>query len=212
MKRITTTVIRENVDAREAAKLYGLKLNRSDMALCPFHGEKTPSFKVYRDHYYCFGCQESGDVISIAMKLTGLDFAGAMERLAVDFGVAPIPENGVKPFADVRYERSAQFRRDTDRFWKEFDKWAAGFRTLMERSDPRTHADGGNVSLYMAAASHLDYLDHIRESFWGVTDDREKAKLVRAGLAYFGKLARYRGDIAKAVEAARAEKEDEENG
>ena len=82
MKRITTTVIRENVDAREAAKLYGLKLNRSDMALCPFHGEKTPSFKVYRDHYYCFGCQESGDVISLAMKLTGLDFAGAMERLA----------------------------------------------------------------------------------------------------------------------------------
>ena len=60
----------------------------------------------------------------------------------------------------------------------------------------------------MAAASHLDYLDHIRESFWGVTDDREKAKLVRAGLAYFGKLERYRGDIAKAVE----EKEDEENG
>ena len=45
-----------------------------------------------------------------------------------------------------------------------------------------------------------------------MTDDREKAKLVRAGLAYFGKLARYRGDIAKAVEAARAEKEDEENG
>ena len=64
----------------------------------------------------------------------------------------------------------------------------------------------------MAAASHLDYLDHIRESFWGVTDDREKAKLVRAGLAYFEKLGKYREDIAKAVEAARAEKEDEENG
>ena len=90
MKRITTTVIRENVDTREAAKLYGLKLNRSDMALCPFHWEKTPSFKVYRDHYYCFGCQESGDVISLAMKLTGLDFAGAMERLAVDLSLIHI--------------------------------------------------------------------------------------------------------------------------
>lgn len=212
MKRITTTVIRENIDAREAAELYGLKLNRSGMALCPFHGEKTPSFKVYRDHYYCFGCQESGDVISLTMKLTGLDFIHAMDRLAADFGIAPIPENGVKPFVDVPYERSAQFHRDTDRFWKEFDKWVMGFRTLMEQSDPKTREDGGNVSCYMAAASHLDYLDHIRESFWGVTDDKEKAKLVRAGLAYFEKLGRYREDIVKAIEAAEAEKEDTNNG
>ena len=153
MKRITTTSVRENVDAREAAKLYGLKLNRSGMALCPFHGEKTPSFKVYRDHYYCFGCQESGDVISLTMKLTGLDFVHAMDRLAADFGIAPISENGVKSFVDVPYERSAQFHRDTDRFWKEFDKWVIGFKALMEQSDPKTHEDGGNVSYYISTTS-----------------------------------------------------------
>ena len=198
VKRITISTVRENIDARDAAKLYGLKTNRSGFALCPFHGEKTPSFKVYRDHYYCFGCQESGDVISLTMKLTGLDFVHAMDRLAADFGIAPIPENGVKPF-EVPYERSAQFHRDTDRFWKEFDKWVMGFRALMDRTDPKTHEDGGNVSCYMAAASHLDYLDHIRESFWGVTDDKEKAKLVRAGLAYFEKLDKYREDVKKAI-------------
>ena len=82
----------------------------------------------------------------------------------------------------------------------------------MEQSDPKTHEDGGNVSCYMAYASYLDYLDHIRESFWGVTDDKEKAKLVRAGLAYFEKLGKYREDITKAVEAAEAEKEGRDNG
>ena len=45
------------------------------------------------------------------MKLTGLDFVHAVDRLAADFGIAPIPENGVKPFVDVSYERSAQFHR-----------------------------------------------------------------------------------------------------
>ena len=45
-----------------------------------------------------------------------------------------------------------------------------------------------------------------------MTEDKEKAKLVRAGLAYFEKLERYREDIVKAIEAANTVKEDTNNG
>ena len=57
--------------------------------LCPFHDEKTPSFNVNvsRGFFHCFGCQEGGDVISFLMKIDGLSFAEAVERLADKAGV-----------------------------------------------------------------------------------------------------------------------------
>ncbi|HET7724369.1 MAG TPA: CHC2 zinc finger domain-containing protein, partial [Propionibacteriaceae bacterium] len=57
--------------------------------LCPFHDEKTPSFQVTpsRGFYYCFGCGESGDVISFVRKVNNLSFAEAVEHLADKYGV-----------------------------------------------------------------------------------------------------------------------------
>lgn len=53
-------------------------------ACCPFHNEKTPSFTVSEDEgfFYCFGCKESGDVISFVQKYESCDFSEAVELLA----------------------------------------------------------------------------------------------------------------------------------
>jgi DNA primase len=58
--------------------------------LCPFHGEKTPSFSVnqVKGVYYCFGCQAKGDVISFVREIEHLDFQTAVESLAGKFGIA----------------------------------------------------------------------------------------------------------------------------
>jgi DNA primase len=67
-----------------------VKLTRSGRerkGCCPFHGEKTPSFYVYDDHFHCFGCGEHGDVISFVMKSTGASFMEAVEDLAVQAGM-----------------------------------------------------------------------------------------------------------------------------
>lgn len=63
---------------------------RNWLGLCPFHGEKTPSFNVSREKgtYYCFGCKKGGDVIDFVMETERLSFAEAVERLADRFGVA----------------------------------------------------------------------------------------------------------------------------
>ena len=53
---------------------YGVEMNRKGYACCPFHNEKTGSFKVYSDGtYHCFGCGAHGDVIDFAGPTTGTD-------------------------------------------------------------------------------------------------------------------------------------------
>jgi DNA primase len=67
-----------------------VKLTRSGRetkGCCPFHGEKTPSFYVYDDHFHCFGCGEHGDVITFVMKTTGAGFMEAVETLAHEAGM-----------------------------------------------------------------------------------------------------------------------------
>src|SRR5579875_2550077 len=54
---------------------------------CPFHGEKTPSFHVYDDHYHCFGCGVHGDAISFVMQAQGAGFMEAVEQLAGEAGL-----------------------------------------------------------------------------------------------------------------------------
>ncbi len=65
------------------------KTGRNHVGLCPFHGEKTPSFNVSREKgtYYCFGCKRGGDVIDFVMEMERVSFAEAVERLADRFGV-----------------------------------------------------------------------------------------------------------------------------
>ena len=68
----------------------------SQKGLCPFHDEKSPSFNVNpaRGFYHCFGCNESGDVISFLMKIDGLTFGETVERLADKYGVQLRREEG----------------------------------------------------------------------------------------------------------------------
>ncbi|MBP6042013.1 DNA primase, partial [Candidatus Saccharibacteria bacterium] len=62
---------------------------RNLKGLCPFHGEKTPSFMVNPEKgiYHCFGCSEGGDHSEFVMKMDGLSFRESLEKLAQKAGV-----------------------------------------------------------------------------------------------------------------------------
>lgn len=66
-----------------------IKLDRNGKACCPFHNEKTASFKVTeaKGIYKCFGCGESGDQISFVMKQDKLGFIEAVTRVAELCGI-----------------------------------------------------------------------------------------------------------------------------
>ena len=60
------------------------RAGRNFKALCPFHGEKTPSFMVSPDKqiYHCFGCGKGGNVYSFLMEYEGVGFVEAVKELA----------------------------------------------------------------------------------------------------------------------------------
>ncbi len=68
------------------------------MGLCPFHGEKTPSFSVSpsKQFYHCFGCGVSGDAIKFLMEHAGMSFIEAVKDLAAQVGLV-VPEDEVSP-------------------------------------------------------------------------------------------------------------------
>ena len=78
-------------DITEIASSYiNLKRHgRNMVGLCPFHGEKTPSFNIYTESgsFYCFGCGAGGDVITFIMKIENLDYVEAVKFLAQRAGM-----------------------------------------------------------------------------------------------------------------------------
>ena len=82
--------IKAAVTARIAAENFGLAVDHSGMALCPFHEDHHPSLKLSK-RYYCFGCGESGDVIDFTAKYLGISKYSAAIQLARDFGIDPRP-------------------------------------------------------------------------------------------------------------------------
>ena len=103
--------LKSNLTPRCVTERYGPPIHRGNMICCPFHDDKTPSMKLYDDHFYCFGCQKSGDVIDLAAQFLGLTNHEAAKRLAADFGIC---NNSAAPAIrhSVAYEQTQQFRED----------------------------------------------------------------------------------------------------
>ena len=79
--------VKNIVDIKQALEYYGVSINDKNFALCPFHQEKTPSFKIYDDSFYCFGCGENGTVIDFVMRYFGLTNIEAVKKLNDDFAL-----------------------------------------------------------------------------------------------------------------------------
>jgi DNA primase len=89
-KQIIEKIRREaNLAAIISQKLPLEKRGNDFWGLCPFHQEKTPSFKVdtKTNSWYCFGCQAKGSVFDFIMQTKGVDFGEAVQLLAREMGL-----------------------------------------------------------------------------------------------------------------------------
>lgn len=87
--------IKERVTMLEVCDRYGIAVSRAGFANCVFHaGDRTASMRIYdgTGGFHCFGCGESGDVISFVQKYFNLPFTAALTKLNDDF-VLGLPLN-----------------------------------------------------------------------------------------------------------------------
>ncbi|HMN22429.1 MAG TPA: DNA primase [Ottowia sp.] len=100
--------------------------------LCPFHGEKTPSFTVSpsKQFYHCFGCGRHGNAIGFLMEHTGAGFVEAVHDLAQQYGLA-VPEDERDP-ADRA--RAAQERAKRLTLTEVLARAAEAYREQLKRA------------------------------------------------------------------------------
>ena len=99
------TQVKSQVTTRQAADRYGVRMNRSGMACCPFHDDRHPSMKI-DERFYCFGCHATGDVIDFTARLFGLSLYDAAKKLANDFNIEPLPPGKNAPIQKLPAELS----------------------------------------------------------------------------------------------------------
>ena len=91
---------------------------RNLVGLCPFHGEKTPSFNIYTENgsFYCFGCGTGGDIITFVMKIENLDYMEAVKFLAERAGMT-MPEDDYDDSMGKLRTRIYEANREAARFF-----------------------------------------------------------------------------------------------
>ena len=95
------------------------RAGRISKGLCPFHGEKTPSFTVYPDtqSYYCFGCGSGGDVVTFIKNIENLDYLDAVKFLADRVGMDVPEENSYDNTLNKKRLRMLEANREAARFF-----------------------------------------------------------------------------------------------
>lgn len=160
--------IKELVGVPSAARYYGLEVNKSNMAVCPFHNERTASCKLYEKNYYCFGCQAHGDVISLVQNLFGLTPIEAVRQINSDFGLCL---NVDKPpdRADIqRIERHKQeceiYQQCENHAYKVLSDYLQLMRDYAEQYAPK-NCDDIPDTRFVYSQHNLSYAEYISDEF-----------------------------------------------
>ena len=126
--------IKSSLNLIDVAKFYGIEVNRSGFTSCLFHNERTPSLKLYDDHFHCFGCGKSGDLIAlIAQRLNVSQFESA-KIIMNDFHLSHEEfKLSAKPQIQLSY---SEWERQTIRLLNEYLHYLRYFQQVFAPSSP----------------------------------------------------------------------------
>ncbi|MGR8919311.1 MAG: DNA primase [Gammaproteobacteria bacterium] len=155
------------------------KAGREFQALCPFHGEKTPSFTVSREKqfYHCFGCGAHGTAIGFLMNYRNLDFREAVEELAQAAGMEiPLEARSQRPAGTREVYAALETAR---RYYEQ------ALRQAEDRARAVDYLKGRGVSGAVAKQFRLGYAPPGWRNLFDalVADGVDETVIERAGLA-----------------------------
>ena len=165
--------VKGSVTVREAAQMYGIEVNRSGMACCPFHDDKNPSMKLNEEYFYCFGCGATGDVIDFTARLYNLSPKEAAEKLAQDFGLA-YDSQAPPRRRYIRQKTEAQkFKEDRDHAFRVLADYFHLLRKWETDYTPKTPEENPHPR-FMEAIQKKDYVGYLLDFFLEDTPDEQR--------------------------------------
>ena len=151
------------------------------MGLCPFHGEKSPSFSVSpaKQFYHCFGCGKNGNAISFLMEHAGMGFVEAVQDLAQQVGLS-VPDDDISP---QEKERAAAARQKQATLTDVLEKAADAYRRHLRESQRAIgYFKGRGVSGTVAKRYGLGYAPEGWRSLASVFAQYDDPLLEESGL------------------------------
>jgi DNA primase len=151
------------------------------MGLCPFHGEKSPSFSVSpaKQFYHCFGCGKNGNAISFLMDHAGMTFVEAVKDLAQQYGMQ-IPEDEASPEDRAR---ALEHKQKQSTLTDVLEKAADAYRKhLKESTRAIDYFKGRGLSGEVARQFGLGYAPEGWRSLASVFPHYDDPLLVESGL------------------------------
>ncbi len=151
------------------------------MGLCPFHGEKSPSFSVSpsKQFFHCFGCGKSGNAIGFLMDHAGMGFVEAVQDLAQQVGLQ-VPQDDQSP---QERERAAAQRQKQATLTEVLEQAGEAWRRHL-RESPRAIAyfKGRGVSGQVAQRFGLGYAPEGWRGLASVFPEYDSPLLEESGL------------------------------
>lgn len=160
--------IKQRVSMVDMLQQYGIEMDRANFCKCPFHQEKSASFKAYAGDrgYYCYGCHTSGSVIDFVMQYFGLQYGDSINKINTDFSLGlPIGERiSLRQRREMerrqmeRQEERDREQRERERlegeYWSAFDVWKR-YDTNKREYAPRSHSEDFHP-LFVDAVKNID--------------------------------------------------------
>lgn len=166
--------VRERVDMRKAVEFYGVVFNPAGFALCPFHNEKTASFKIHKNRGHCFGCGWHNDIIEFVRAMFGIGFKDALNKINADFGLnLPIGHKpSLREQQAVRKRKSemlaekakkeaakAEYQKAYNELWGLY----AYYKNNRQQYAPKSLEDEWHP-LFVEAVQKIDYVEYMLDN------------------------------------------------
>ena len=183
---IPQTFIQELVARADVVEIVGRyvplkKAGANFMGLCPFHGEKSPSFSVSptKQFYHCFGCGKNGNAISFLMDHAGMTFIEAVKDLAQQYGMQ-VPEEEGTPQDRARAQEQ---REKQHTLTSVLEQAGDAYRRALRESDRAiAYFKGRGLSGEVAKQFGLGYAPEGWRSLASVFPHYDDPLLVESGL------------------------------
>ena len=166
--------VKGNVTTRQAAEMYGIRVNRHGMAVCPFHNDKNPSMKVDM-RFHCFACQADGDAVDFVSRLFGLPSKEAAMKLADDFGICYDSRQKPSVRPKIREPTPEQrYQQEENRCYKVLTDYFHTLRAWKQQYAPKQPEDEWHP-LFVEALQRESYIEYLLDILLYGTPEEKKA-------------------------------------